>query len=50
MRLSDRAPGLVLGDGVVLPDSVTIGTIAAMSYSLTPNSATNSSRPSARSM
>jgi acetyltransferase-like isoleucine patch superfamily enzyme len=25
MRLSDRAPGLVLGDGVVLPDSVTIG-------------------------
>ena len=25
MRLSDRAPGLVLGDGVVLPDSVTVG-------------------------
>jgi acetyltransferase-like isoleucine patch superfamily enzyme len=25
MQLSDRAPGLVLGDGVVLPDSVTLG-------------------------
>ena len=25
MRLSDRAPGLVLGDGVVLPDSVELG-------------------------
>jgi acetyltransferase-like isoleucine patch superfamily enzyme len=25
MRLSDRAPGLVLGDGVVLPDSVQLG-------------------------
>ena len=22
MRLSDRAPGLLLGDGVVLPDAV----------------------------
>jgi acetyltransferase-like isoleucine patch superfamily enzyme len=25
VRLSDRAPGLILGDGVVLPDSVTLG-------------------------
>ena len=25
MQLSDRAPGLVLGEDVVLPDSVTIG-------------------------
>jgi len=25
VRLSDRAPGLVLGDGVELPDSVTLG-------------------------
>ena len=32
------------------PASVMIGTSAAMSYSLTPNSATNSSRPSASSM
>jgi acetyltransferase-like isoleucine patch superfamily enzyme len=30
MRLSDRAPGLVLGDGVVLPDSVTIGAHVAI--------------------
>ncbi len=25
MRLSDRAPGLVLGDGVELPESVALG-------------------------